>query len=196
MRGVGKLSAADAQEFGVLGPIARASGLKSDLRTHGYSAYGDISFKPVIGEAGDNLERMLLRLKEVRVSVKIIRDCLTKLPKGDIRLKLPLMINVEKGKETVSRIEAPRGELVYYIKSNGLTPERVKIRTPTIANFSCVGKILEGSQVADAPITVATLDPCIACCDRMTLIDINTGKSKVVDHHELDHLFGREHHHD
>ncbi|HJW96831.1 MAG TPA: hypothetical protein VJ485_01575, partial [archaeon] len=101
--------------------------------------------------------------------------------------------NVEKGKESTSRIEAPRGELIYYIKANGLTPERVKIRTPTYANFSCIGKILEGTQVADAPITVATLDPCIACCDRITILDVNTGKVRTVDHHELDHMFGREH---
>ncbi len=195
MRGVGKLSTADAQELGVIGPVARASGIKSDLRTHGYSAYGEIPFRMVTGEEGDCLERMVVRMKEVRTSVKIIRDCLASLPKGDIRLKLPLMINIEKGKETVSRIEAPRGELVYYLKSNGLTPERVKVRTPTFANFSCVGKILEGTQVADAPITVATLDPCIACCDRVTLIDSKTGQSKDVDHHELDRMFDREHVH-
>jgi ech hydrogenase subunit E len=195
MRGVGKLSAKDAEEYGVLGPIARASGLKTDLRTRGYSAYADLSFKPIIGEEGDDLERMLVRLKEIKSSVKIIRDCLTSLPAGEFKTKLPLILNVEKGKEAVSRIEAPRGELVYYIKSNGLTPERVKIRTPTFANFSCVGKILEGTQVADAPITVATLDPCIACCDRVTIVDVNTGKEQTVDHHELDHLFGREHGH-
>jgi Ni,Fe-hydrogenase III large subunit len=142
------------------------------------------------------MERFLVRLKELRSSVKIIRDCLANLPAGDYKAKLPLVSNVEKGKESTSRIEAPRGELIYYIKANGLTPERVKIRTPTFANFSCVGKILEGTQVADAPVTIASLDPCIACCDRMTIVDVNTGQSKVVDHHELDHIFGRDHHHD
>jgi Ni,Fe-hydrogenase III large subunit len=131
---------------------------------------------------------MLVRLKEVKASVKIIRDCMSSLPKGDVKLKLPLVLNVEKGKEGTSRIEAPRGELIYYIKSNGLTPERVKIRTPTFANFSCVGKILQGIQVADAPITVASLDPCIACCDRLTVLDVNTGKESVLDHHELENL--------
>jgi ech hydrogenase subunit E len=195
LKGIGRLSAKDAEELGVLGPIARASGLKSDLRTSGYSAYGEIGFKPIVGSEGDCLERMVVRIRELQASVKIIRDCLSSLPKGDAKAKLPLVLNVEKGKEGTSRIEAPRGELIYYIKSNGLTPERVKIRTPTFANFSCVGKILEGTQVADAPITIATLDPCIACCDRMTLADVNTGTERVVDHHELDHLFGREHHH-
>lgn len=192
MKGIGKLSAKDAEELGVLGPIARASGLKSDLRTHGYSAYGDLSFKPIIGTEGDNMERMVVRMKEIRSSVKIIRDCLTNLPKGEIRTKLPLVLNVEKGKESTSRIEAPRGELIYYLKSAGMTPERVKIRTPTFANFSCIGKILEGTQVADAPITIATLDPCIACCDRMTVVDVNTGQSKVMDHHELERLRSNE----
>jgi Ni,Fe-hydrogenase III large subunit len=196
MSGVGKLSAKDAEEFGVLGPIARASGLNTDLRTHGYAAYSEISFKPILGTEGDNLERMLVRLKEVKASVKIIRDCMSSLPKGDIKAKLPLVLNVDKGKEATTRIEAPRGELIYYIKANGLVPERVKIRTPTFANFSCVGKILQGTQIADAPITIATLDPCIACCDRMTIVDVHTGKEQTVGHHELDHLFGREHEHD
>jgi Ni,Fe-hydrogenase III large subunit len=195
LKGVGKLSAGDAQELGVVGPIARASGLSSDLRTTGYSAYGHIDFKPVLGQDGDCMERFLVRLKELRSSVKIIRDCLANLPAGDLKAKLPLVLNVDKGKEGTSRIEAPRGELIYYIKSNGLTPERVKIRTPTFANFSCVGKILQGIQVADAPITIASLDPCIACCDRMAILDVNTGKEKVMDHHEIDHLFGREHEH-
>ena len=195
LKGVGRLSAKDAEEFGVLGPIARASGLKSDIRTSGYSAYGEIAFKPVVGSEGDCLERMAVRIKELEASVKIIRDCLSSLPKGDAKAKLPLVLNVEKGKEGTSRIEAPRGELIYYIKANGLMPERVKVRTPTFANFSCVGKILQGTQVADAPITIATLDPCIACCDRITVVDVNTGKSRVVDHHELDHMFNREHEH-
>jgi ech hydrogenase subunit E len=207
MKGVGALSRKDAEEFGVVGPIARASGLRSDLRTSGYSAYGHIDFKPVLGSEGDCMERFLVRLKELRSSVKIIRDCLANLPAGDYKVKLPLVLNVEKGKETTSRIEAPRGELIYYLKSNGLTPERVKVRTPTFANFSCVGKILQGTQIADAPITVASLDPCIACCDRMAVLDVNTGKEMVLDHHELEHWnegdksrlpakIGREHNHD
>jgi Ni,Fe-hydrogenase III large subunit len=209
MKGVGKLSASDAREFGVVGPIARASGLNTDLRTSGYSAYGHIDFRPVVGSGGDCLERFLVRLKELRTSVKIIRDCMANLPAGECKARLPLVLNVEKGKEATSRIEAPRGELIYYIKSSGLTPERVKIRTPTLANFSCVGKILQGVQVADAPITIASLDPCIACCDRMTIVDINTGKEQNLDHHELDQLrneggscrlpaksFGRGHNHD
>jgi len=186
LKGIGVLPKKNAEDFGVVGPIARASGVRSDLRASGYSAYGEIGFRPVWGEEGDCMERMMVRLQELRVSVKIIRDCLTNLPAGDFRAKLPLVLNVEKGKESTSRIEAPRGELIYYIKSNGLTPERVKARTPTFANFSCVGKILEGTQVADAPITIASLDPCIACCDRMTVVDVNTGQSRVLDHHEME----------
>jgi Ni,Fe-hydrogenase III large subunit len=134
---------------------------------------------------------MMVRLKELRESVRIIRSCLDSLPKGEIKAKLPLVLNVEKGKEAVSRVEAPRGELLYYIKSAGLTPERVKIRTPTIANFSCIGSILQGIQVADAPVTVISLDPCIACCDRMTVVDVNTGQSRVLDHHEIQEWDGR-----
>ncbi|MEM5812235.1 MAG: nickel-dependent hydrogenase large subunit [Candidatus Aenigmatarchaeota archaeon] len=195
LKGVGRLSKKDATEFGVVGPVARASGITSDLRTTGYFAYGDIPFNPIKGEEGDCMERMVVRLKEIEQSVRIIRDCLSNLPKGETKANLPLVINIEKGKEATSRVEAPRGELFYYIKSAGLTPERVKIRTPTYANFSCIGKILEGTQIADAPITIASLDPCIACCDRMTIVDVNTGKEKVLDHHEIEHLYGKEHKH-
>lgn len=187
MKGVARLSAKQAEELCVVGPVARASGLNYDVRSSGYFVYDDLGFKPILSDRGDNHSRMMLRFQEILQSVAMIRKALIDLPKGDYRLKLPNVMNVEPGRETVSRTEAPRGELLYYMRSAGLMPERVRIRTPTYANFGCMKEILVGGQIADAPITVVTLDPCIACCDRMVVVDDRTGNQKVFSHHELEH---------
>lgn len=182
IRGLGPLTKKQAQDLNVVGPIARASGINYDLRNQGYLAYRELKFKPVIEQDCDTLARTMVRLKETLESVRLVRTALLEMPKGPIKSKAP--VEARPG-ETVSRVEALRGELMYYLLSGGMNPQRVKIRTPTYANIHCLKTILKNHQIADVPVAVMSLDPCWACCDRMTLVDVNTGRKQEITKEEL-----------
>lgn len=174
---IGILTKKDAKELGVVGPIARGSGLKTDIRLDNYFAYKDIKFNVIVAEKGDSLSRTFVRINEIEESCKIITRCINQIPEGKLRSKGEI-----KTGESVFRVEAPRGELFYYIKSVGeKKPFRVKIRTPTYANINCLEKILIGHTIAEVPVIVASLDPCFSCCDRMTVIDHKTGKERIIE---------------
>jgi Ni,Fe-hydrogenase III large subunit len=97
-------------------------------------------------------------------SIDMVEYAVSNLPEGDIRVRVPR--RVPEG-EAINRVEAPRGELFYYLRSNGTQfPERVKIRTPTFTNFQSVPKITEGENIADFPAAFSSLDPCFSCTDR------------------------------
>jgi NADH-quinone oxidoreductase subunit D len=164
LREIGELSKDQALKLNVVGPVARASGIDWDLRRDDpYLAYRDLDFNIIVRDEGDCYARIATRLNEVFESASIIKQALRKLPKG------PLAIPVEGVREgiVISRVEAPRGELLYYLNSDGgLMPRRVKIRTPTIPNVRSLEHILLDSQVADVPIIVGSVDPCISCADR------------------------------
>ena len=116
---------------------------------------------------------------ELLESTKIIRECLHLMRKGDISIKVPKI--VPKG-EAVFRVEAPRGELFYYAKSDGTDrPYRIKIRTPTLSNINSLKPMLKGQQLADVPLIVASIDPCFSCRDRVTLIDHKTNETTKID---------------
>lgn len=161
--GVGKLSKEDAQKLGAVGPMARASGIEFDLRTTGYAAYGQLNFKPVVEESGDCYARLSVRIKELFQSVDLIRQSINKLPEGDYIIPV-------KGNPTgeiISRVEQPRGEVLYYIKANGTKNlERLRIKTPTFANIAPLIHMLPGSELADVPVIILTIDPCISCTER------------------------------
>ena len=93
---------------------------------------------------------------------------MVKLPEGKLAVTVPRRI---KPNETISRVEAPRGELFYFIKSNGTEkPERVKVRTPSIMNFASIIALAPGHQLADMPMLLAGIDPCFSCNDRMVTV--------------------------
>ncbi|MCK5017024.1 MAG: nickel-dependent hydrogenase large subunit, partial [Candidatus Peribacteraceae bacterium] len=177
---IGYLSKKKAKELNPAGPNVRASGIRFDVRETGYFAYKDLKFKAITGEGGDIMERSVIRLKECLHSIDMIEKSLTDMPKGDLAVKVPLIARVDEGLETVSRVEAPRGELHYYIKSAGDRPYRVKIRTPTYQTFHVLEEILKGYKIADVGPILASLDPCFSCTDRMTVIDVNTKKEKII----------------
>jgi ech hydrogenase subunit E len=105
----------------------------------------------------------------MRESCRLIHEILDHLPPGELKVRMPRRI---KEGETVSRVEAPRGELFYFIKSDGTdVPERVRVRTPTICNMMSVVKLAVGHQLADVPMILAGIDPCFSCNDRSVLID-------------------------
>jgi len=181
---IGILSKKDAERFSIVGPVARASGIPEDIRkTSPYLAYNSIDWNVVLLSQGDVQARILVKVRELRESIKIIMRCLGKLPPGDLKVKVPFDVPEN---EAVARTEAPRGELVYYGRSNGSDhPERIKIRTPTFANLLSLKPMLKGQQLADFPVIVASIDPCFSCTDRITLIDVNSGKKETLSEQEL-----------
>jgi ech hydrogenase subunit E len=168
-RGIGVLTRSQADVMGCVGPVARASNVPRDVRVEApYGAYQQYPVNIVMNEKGDLEARFVVRLIELLECYRLIREILNTLPPGELTTRMPRRI---KEGETISRVEAPRGELFYFIKSNGTdTPERVKVRTPTVCNLLSVLKLAVGHQLADLPMILAGIDPCFSCNDRMTII--------------------------
>lgn len=188
----GILTKKEAKELCAVGPVARGSGINFDVRAKDtYGAYEDIPFDVITEEDGDILAKTMVRLKELLESIKIIRHSLDQMPSGPIRSEdaQGLPIGVEDGLpagEGTGRIEAPRGELIYHIKSDGgQTPTRVKVRTPTIANIPPILEMLKGETMAEVPIVIESIDQCFACADRVTIVDKKSEKTREVSMDEL-----------
>lgn len=163
LQGVGVLTKEDVREFGAVGPIAKASGLNVDFRTTGYLAYKDLDFEPITATEGDSYARTIVRAKEIPQSFDLIKQAIDKLPEGEISVPVKGFPNGE----VVARAEQPRGEVVYYMKANGTKNlQRLKIRTPTFANLPSILKMLPGCKLADVPVIILTIDPCISCTER------------------------------
>ena len=161
--GVGVLPRDKAHDLGAVGPVARASGIAMDLRTQGYAAYGELDFKMVTGTAGDCYARTMVRVQELSTSAGLVRRALSRLPAGD--LSVPVKGNPTG--ETAARMEQPRGEPIFYIRGNGTKNlERFRARTPTFANLAPLLHMLGGCQLADVPVIVLSIDPCISCTER------------------------------
>ena len=179
LSGVGVLSPEDAVKLGAVGPTGRASGVDRDVRRDDpYAAYAELDFKVITDNHCDVYGRTVVRLGELMECYKMIRQILKNIPEGDIAVKAPRKIPVG---EATSRYEAPRGEDMHYVKSNGTDkPERVKVRAPTLANIQTVAKMLEDRQLADLPIVIAAIDPCFSCTDRLTVAREAGKRSKKI----------------
>lgn len=161
--GVGKLTREQAHELGAVGPVARASGIATDFRETGYAAYGELGFKPVISTDGDCYARTLVRVRELSESIALVRRAFAQMPAGPIAV--PVKGNPDG--EVAARIEQPRGELIFYIRGNGTKNlERFRARTPTYANLAPLLTMLPGCELADVPVIVLSIDPCISCTER------------------------------
>ena len=180
--GVGVLTKDEAKEVGVVGPTARASDVGIDVRKDDpYLAYGETSWDMVTRPDGDVYAKVVVRLLEVLQSISICRQCLDLLKTvgGPIQAEVPREFPEEE--EAIGRVEAPRGELAYYIRSNGThIPDRVRIRTPSFLNNPSTLYMLRNQTIADAPIIIASVDPCIACTDRSIKIVLEDVKEKKV----------------
>jgi NADH-quinone oxidoreductase subunit D len=168
-RGIGTMTLAEAKLFGALGPTARASGVERDVRLDApYGAYKRFPVSIVTDERGDLEARFVVRMKELLVTCFTIRTIIDNLPEGELAVRFPRKIPAG---ETVSRVEAPRGEAFYFIKSGGgESPVRLKIRTPSLCNWTSVLNKAVGHQLADVPMLIAGMDPCFSCNDRMITI--------------------------
>lgn len=162
-KGVGVLSKQQAFELGAVGPMAKASGLNYDMRTQGYAAYKYLKFEPIVDDGGDSYARTTVRIKEVFQSIDLIRQAIGLIPEGEIKTKV---VGNPNGEQFI-RIEQPRGEVIYYAKANGTKfLDRVRVRTPTFANVPALLETLKGCALADVPILILTIDPCISCTER------------------------------
>ena len=182
--GIGILRPEDAINLCSVGPTLRASGIKQDVRAdEPYAAYGEIPFEVVTHDGCDVASRILVRIDEILESIKILRYALRNMPSGPIRVEAPH--KVPPG-EVISRVEAPRGENLHYLRSDGgEKPTRLKVRAPTLANLPSLCKMLIGVNVADIPVVISGIDPCISCAERVTLIDLGSGKRRVWNSAEL-----------
>lgn len=161
--GVGILSKEDAYELGCVGPMARASGIDYDARKLGYSVYKNIDFKIITDDSGDSYSRCIVRFKEIFESINIIIQAIDIMPEGEISVK----VKGNPNGEYFARLEQPRGEVIYHVKGDGSKfLQRMRVRTPTFANMPSLFKILQGCDLADVPILILTIDPCISCTER------------------------------
>jgi membrane-bound hydrogenase subunit alpha len=173
-KGIGVLSYEDAIRYCALGPTSRASGVARDVRVDSpYGAYDRVEWKMIVTRNGDVYDKVVLRLLEVLESVKIMKQCLHDLPKGEIDLKIK---DIPPG-EGIGHIEAPRGETFHYVRSDGTNrPVRHKVRAPTFMNLPTFKATVVGETVSDATIILAAIDPCYCCTERMAVRDIRGKK--------------------
>jgi ech hydrogenase subunit E len=161
--GVGILTKQDAIDLCAVGPVAKGSGLAIDVRQDGHGAYPELDFEPCIEEDGDCYARCKVRVREVFQSIDLIEQAVRKIPEGEISVA----VKGNPSGEYVGRMEQPRGEAYYYSKGNGSKHlERIRVRTPTNANIPALVKTLQGCDLADVPMLVLTIDPCISCTER------------------------------
>lgn len=165
-KGVGVLPKEDALHMGAVGPHARASGVKVDVRKDApYSSYEDFDFDVPVVESGDVFARVVVRALECYESIKIIRQALENLPATPINLGNKL-IKIQPG-QAVCRHEAPRGQLSHMVVGDGsFNNHRVSIHVPSYKNTPTVPFMLRGNTVADAGLIIASIDPCFSCLDR------------------------------
>jgi len=195
----GILTKEDALKLCAVGPTTRASGVKKDVRVDtSYFAYGDLDIKHMTpdiltGEVnGDVYDRIIVRLLEVKQSIDLIEQCVDKMPSGDIvaEPKIPKLLNQLKkvNGEGVGRHEAPRGEVIHYVKFDGEneSPYTWKVRAPTYNNILPWIPMLKGEQIADIPIVAASTDPCLSCTNRVAIVD--KGKKYELNREELHRL--------
>ncbi len=184
----GRLTAWQAIAHCVVGPMLRGSGVKSDIRKdYPYAAYDEVPFNVITYKEGDSWARMMVRVDETFESINMVRYVIEHLPSGPI---LPKVVpkKMPPG-EGISKTEAPRGELIYHaISKGGLKPYRLKVRTPSFTNIHNGAFLIKGAHVADVPVIFTSFDPCIACCERVKVIDVRSGRSMVVPLKELNRL--------
>jgi NADH-quinone oxidoreductase subunit D len=165
---IGIVSAEEAIEMGFTGPPLRGSGVEWDIRkVFPYDRYDEIDFDVPIGKNGDTYDRYLVRMEEMRQSVRIVRQCLDKLPEGPIRAKAPKILRSREGM-VYGSVEAPKGELGYFIvgTEKGTQPYRCHVRPPSFVNLQSLPMMAEGHFVADLVALIATLDIVLGEIDR------------------------------
>jgi NADH-quinone oxidoreductase subunit D len=166
-RGMGTLSRDQALRLGMTGPNLRASGVPYDIRrAHPYGVYPELAFDVPTRDEGDSYARYLLRLDEIKESIKIIDQCLHKMPDGPVMAKIPRLIRPRPGR-AFAAIESPRGQYGIYAISDGTDqPYRFHIHDPSFVNLQAMGAVLPGNLIADTMAIFASLDPIMGGVDK------------------------------
>ncbi|MCD6510591.1 MAG: nickel-dependent hydrogenase large subunit [Thermoprotei archaeon] len=187
MEDIGVLRAVDAKRAGAVGPTARGSGWRIDVRHDSpCEVYDEVSWEVITDEGKDVLSRTMVRLREVLVSIGICEQCLEALQRVKGPVKLEDMPSPEAGAEGMGLYEAPRGELFYYVVSDGSpNPYAVRIRTPSYRNMYVLKYMVPGYELADVPVIIGSIDPCLACTDRIQVIDVKRGEIRYYSIREL-----------
>ena len=183
-KSVGKINADVARKLCPVGPLLRCTGIARDVRVENpYSAYDEIVPEVKTSTDGDIASLLTLRIEEIVESTRLVLQAIEKIPSGQVKLTAPR--SVPKG-ESMFHVEAPRGELFYFVKSSGGTePERVKIRTPTMANILTATSMLKGYTLADVPVVLTGMDPCFGCMDRVSILEVDKQKEWSIRGEEL-----------
>jgi Ni,Fe-hydrogenase III large subunit/Ni,Fe-hydrogenase III component G len=170
---------------GLVGPVARAAGVEIDCRRdHPYAAYDRVDFDVITAQSADVWARLVVRMKEVFESIKIIRQCLDKMTDGPLQLEIKDELPV--GRMGLSSVEAPRGEAHHFvITGENNRPRRWRVRAPTYQNLQAVPMMIKDQQIADMTISLGSIDPCFSCTDRLETIDLRSGTTKVWSQKEL-----------
>jgi NADH-quinone oxidoreductase subunit D len=192
MVGVAPITAEEAIALSVTGPVLRSTGVAWDLRrAMPYLAYDQVEFDVIVGTYGDNFDRYAIRLNEIRESVKIVRQCLDMMPKGDYRVQDPKVTPPPRARigesmealihhfklftegmqvpvgEVYSAVESPRGELGCYLVSDGSSkPYRLHVRGPSFVNLQAIPLLMRGGSLSDAITVISTVDPIMGEVDR------------------------------
>jgi NADH-quinone oxidoreductase subunit D len=166
-KGVAILSRDTAINTAASGPVLRASGVNWDIRkADPYSIYDRFDFEIPVGTVGDNYDRYWVRMQEMRQSVRILEQAIAQLPEGEICAEVPHLLRPPVG-EVYGHIEAPKGELGFYLVSdNSIAPYRFRIRPPTLINLTALKDMVVGWKVADLVITFGSIDVCLGEIDR------------------------------
>lgn len=167
MKNVGCLSREDAISYACSGPVARGSGVSCDIRKlYPYEVYGKVAFDEVIETGGDCFARYMVRVREMKESVRIIEQLIDNIPAGEYQAKTKAVLKLPKG-EFYTRAETARGEFgVYIVSEGGTTPYRIKFRSPGFSNLSALEHMVKGSKLGDLMATMGTLDLVIPDIDR------------------------------
>jgi len=181
LKGVGTLTKEDAVKYAVTGPTARGSGVAIDVRhDEPYAAYGELDWNVISQPEGDVFAKAVVRLLETFESIKMVREALQKLPDGPIEVEVK---EIPPG-EGVGHAEAPRGETFHYVRSDGGNrPVRHKVRAPSYVNVPSFRASCIGQHVADVTITLAAVDPCYSCTERIAVVDSHS--NLVLDYKAL-----------
>ena len=167
-RNIGVISGEDAIAIGLTGPPLRGSGVPRDVRrAEPYAAYDEFDFNVPIGSGGDTYDRYLVRIEEFLQSIRIIRQALDGLPEGPIIGKVPRLIKPPAG-ETYHAIESPKGELGYFIVSDGTSnaPYRFRVRPPSFCNLQALPRLIQGHLVSDVVALIGSIDIVVGEVDR------------------------------
>ncbi|CZE46644.1 NADH-quinone oxidoreductase subunit C [Campylobacter geochelonis] len=183
--GVGILNKQVARDFSTVGPNMRGSGIKRDSRyDHPYDFFNQIEFKVAVEHGGDVLSRLIVRYKELKSSVDIIRQCFELMPDSAIIEDPNFRIKPEN--YALAYDEAPRGENVHWIMQGSAQKiYRWRCRAATYNNWPSLRYQFRGNSIADAALIVCSLDPCYSCTERVTVVDIKSKKSKILTEKDL-----------